>query len=122
MKKNKTLIPGEKGEKEVQIWKEIVKATARNRTIFRCSWFNQNFSESLFLEPILAGFVALPKAAFLEPLTDADDIAAEVAEVLYGQNSSITNYIEKVLGRKSTNFTDYALKTAPTGIWNTINV
>lgn len=122
MKKKKILIPGEKVEKEVQICEEIVKATAKNWTIVRSSWFNQNFSESLFLEPILAGFVALPKAVFLEPFTDADDIAAEVAEVLDEQNSIVTNDIEKVLNRKSTDFTDYALKTTPTGIWNIINV
>ncbi len=181
-----------RGEKEAQVCEEIVKATANHWTIIRASWFNQNFSESIFLEPILAGYVALPKAEVLEPFTDADDIAAVVveallnnehngktfdltgprllnfeqavseivkitgrkitfqalsldeyismlrqyqvpedeiwlvnylfSEVLDGRNSSITNDIEKVLGRKATDFTDYALKTAQTGIWNKVNV
>ncbi|REG92267.1 Rossmann-fold NAD(P)-binding domain-containing protein [Flavobacterium aquicola] len=180
-----------RGEKEAQVCEEIVKSTAQKWTIVRASWFNQNFSESIFLEPILAGFVALPKAEVLEPFTDADDIAAVVAEallnekhngktyeltgprllnfeqavteiagitgreivfqslsleqyidmlrqyqvpedviwlvnylfseVLDGRNSSVTNDIEKVLGRKATDFIDYALKTAQTGIWNEIN-
>lgn len=180
-----------KGEKEAQVCEEIVKSTAQKWTIVRASWFTQNFSESIFLEPILAGFVALPKADILEPFTDADDIAAVVTEVLIndkhngktyeltgprllnfeqaiaeiveitgreivfqslsleqyidmlrqyqvpedeiwlvnylftevldGRNSTVTNDIEKVLGRKATDFTDYALKTAQTGIWNEIN-
>lgn len=188
--KKMVLLSG-RGEKEAQICEEIIKSAAREWTIVRASWFNQNFSESIFLEPILAGFVALPKADILEPFTDADDIAAVVAEVLLndkhngktyeltgpgllnfeqaiteiakitrreiifqalsledyinmlreyqvpedviwlvnylfsevldGRNSSITNDIEKVLGRKATNFTEYVQKTAKTGIWNEVN-
>ncbi|OUL60414.1 NAD(P)H-binding protein [Flavobacterium sp. AJR] len=71
-----------RGEKEAQICEEIVKATAKHWTIIRASWFNQNFSESFFLDPILAGIVALPRAEALEPFTDADDIADVVVESL----------------------------------------
>jgi uncharacterized protein YbjT (DUF2867 family) len=180
-----------RGEKEAQVCEEIVKAAAQKWTIVRASWFNQNFSESFFLEPILAGFVALPKADVLEPFIDADDIAevvteallnekhngqtyeltgprlltfknavAEIAkitdkeiifqpleldeylnmlreyqipedeiwlinylfaEVLDGRNSSITNDIEKVLGRKAADFSAYVQNTAKSGIWNEIN-
>ena len=179
-----------RGEKEAQVCEEIVKTKAKNWIIVRASWFNQNFSESIFLEPILAGFVALPRAEVLEPFTDADDIAevvteallnekhngktyeltgprlltfkeavneiAEISgkkitfqslelkeyismlseyqvpedeswlinylftEVLDGRNSSITNDIEKILGRKATDFSDYVQKTTQTGIWNEI--
>ncbi|PWB26366.1 NAD(P)H-binding protein [Flavobacterium sp. HTF] len=181
-----------RGEKEAQVCEEIVKASAKNWTIVRASWFNQNFSESFFLDPILAGFVALPRAEALEPFTDADDIADVVAEcllndkhngqtyeltgpelltfpeavsiiakaadreiqfqaltleeyiqmlreyqvpedhiwlvnylfeqVLDGRNSGITHDIEKVTGRKPTNFATYAKETAKSGIWNTVNV
>jgi uncharacterized protein YbjT (DUF2867 family) len=181
-----------RGEKEAQVCEEIVKASAKNWTIVRASWFNQNFSESFFLEPLLAGFVALPRAEALEPFTDADDIAAVVTEcllndkhngqtyeltgpellsfpeavsiiakaaereikfqsltleeyiqmlreyqvpedyiwlvnylfeqVLDGRNSSITNDIEKVTGRKPTDFTTYAKETAKSGIWDTADV
>ncbi|MBP1221682.1 NmrA family NAD(P)-binding protein [Flavobacterium sp. 1355] len=181
-----------RGEKEAQVCEEIVKASAKNWTIVRASWFNQNFSESFFLEPILAGFVALPRAEALEPFTDADDIADVVTEcllndkhngqtyeltgpellsfpeavsiiakatdreiqfqsltlgeyiqmlreyqvpedyiwlvnylfeqVLDGRNSSITNDIEKITGRKPTNFTTYANETAKSGIWNIVDV
>jgi uncharacterized protein YbjT (DUF2867 family) len=71
-----------RGEKEAQACEEIVKTNAKNWTIVRASWFNQNFSESFFLEPILAGYVALPRAETLEPFTDADDIADVIAASL----------------------------------------
>ncbi|MEA9411772.1 NAD(P)H-binding protein [Flavobacterium sp. PL02] len=71
-----------RGEKEAQVCEEIVKATAKHWTIVRASWFNQNFSESFFLEPILSGVIALPRAETLEPFTDADDIADVVVESL----------------------------------------
>lgn len=177
-----------RGEKEAQICEQIVMNTAAHWTIVRASWFNQNFSESFFLDPILAGHVALPRAEALEPFTDADDIAAVVvqalledkhngqvyeltgprlltfpqaiaeiskvtgreikfealsleaytsmlrqyqvpedfiwlanylfSEVLDGRNASVTHDIEKVLGRKAKDFTEYAIELAPTGIWN----
>ncbi|OXB24893.1 NmrA family transcriptional regulator [Flavobacterium tructae] len=71
-----------RGEKEAQLCEEVVKSTAKNWTIIRASWFNQNFSESFFLDPILAGIVALPRAEALEPFTDADDIADVVTAAL----------------------------------------
>ncbi|MFH6988361.1 NmrA family transcriptional regulator [Flavobacterium collinsii] len=71
-----------RGEKEAQLCEEIVKSNAKNWTIVRASWFNQNFSESFFLDPILAGIVALPRAEALEPFTDADDIADVVTAAL----------------------------------------
>ncbi len=41
-----------------------------------------------------------------------------LTEVLDGRNASTTNDIEKVLGRKAKDFTEYARETATTGIWN----
>lgn len=67
-----------RGEKEAQVCEKIVKANAKTWTIVRASWFSQNFSESFFLDPILAGIVALPRAEALEPFIDADDIAEVV--------------------------------------------
>ncbi len=81
-----------RGEKEAQICEEIVKKNAKNWTIVRASWFNQNFSESIFLEPILAGIVALPRAEALEPFTDADDIADVVVESLLNENHNSKTY------------------------------
>ncbi len=178
-----------RGEKEAQRCEDIVMQTASKWTIVRASWFNQNFSESVFLDPILSGHVALPRAEALEPFTDANDIAdvvvqaiiddkhngqvyeltgprlltipqaiTEIAtacgrniqfqpltlaeniqllrtyqlpedhiwlvnylfeEVLDGRNATVSADIEKVLGRKATDFSEYAQVTAATGVWNT---
>ena len=71
-----------RGEKEAQTCEQIVMDTADKWTIVRASWFNQNFSESVFLDPVLAGHLALPRASALEPFTDADDIADVMTECL----------------------------------------
>ena len=179
-----------RGEQKAQVCEQIIINSGLDYTIVRCSWFNQNFSESYFLDPILAGYVALPQAEALEPFLDADDIAdvvvealldakhnkqiyeltgprlmnfkqviAEISkqtdrdivfqsltiseytdmlrsyqvpedylwlvnylftEVLDGRNSSITHDVEKVLGRKAKDFTDFAADAAAAGIWNPI--
>lgn len=179
-----------RGEKEAQVCEQVVMNAGVDWTIVRASWFNQNFSESFFLDPILAGHVALPRGEALEPFVDADDIADVVVEsllhdmhvgqtyeltgprlltfeqvtteiskvtgrdikfesltmdeytkmlreyqvpedyiwlinylfteVLDGRNSSVTNDIEKVLGRKAKDFAEYARETATTEIWNPV--
>ena len=163
-----------------------------NWTIVRASWFNQNFSESFFLDPILAGHVALPKADAKVPYVDANDIADVVVEALLNdqhngqlyeltgprqltfpevvqeiskasgrviefsaitleeytrqlkefqvpddyiwlinylfteviteENSMVTNDVEKVLGRKPIDFSEYAAKTAATKVWEPVRV
>lgn len=188
--KKMVLLSG-RGETEAEICEKIVMDTAREWTIVRASWFNQNFSESMFLDPILAGYVALPRADTLEPFIDADDIAdvvvaaltedkhngqvyeltgprlltfaqaiEEIAkavgrdiafqplsleenvallrqhqlpedhiwlfnylfeEVLDGRNSSVTDDVQKVLGRKAKDFSEYVKATASSGVWNPVN-
>lgn len=176
-----------RGEAAAEMCERAVMRSGVEWTILRASWFNQNFSESYLLEPVLAGHVALPVAAVGEPFIDADDIAevavaaltepghagqlyeltgprlltfagavgeiagatgrtiqyelismgayaAELAEqgvpdeyvalltylfteVLDGRNASLTDGVERVLGRKPTDFADYARRMAATGIW-----
>ncbi|CAA9194238.1 NAD(P)H azoreductase [Flavobacterium bizetiae] len=81
-----------RGEKEAQVCEEIVKTNAKNWIIVRASWFNQNFSESIFLDPILAGIVALPRAEALEPFVDADDIADVVTASLLDEKHNGQTY------------------------------
>ncbi|MEO7975632.1 NmrA family transcriptional regulator [Flavobacterium sp.] len=81
-----------RGEKEAQVCEEIVKRNTKNWTIIRASWLSQNFSESFFLEPLLAGIVALPRTEALEPFTDADDIADVVAESLLNDHHNGKTY------------------------------
>jgi uncharacterized protein YbjT (DUF2867 family) len=71
-----------KGEKEAELCEQVVMNAGVDWTIVRASWFNQNFSESFFLDPILAGHVALPRGEALVPYVDADDIADVVVESL----------------------------------------
>ncbi|OMP74454.1 hypothetical protein, partial [[Flexibacter] sp. ATCC 35208] len=69
-----------------------VKTNAKNWTIVRASWFNQNFSESIFLDPVLVGIVALPRAEALEPFIDADDIAEVVTVSLLEEKHNKQTY------------------------------
>jgi uncharacterized protein YbjT (DUF2867 family) len=64
-----------RGEEEAQACEDIVMKSEVDWTIVRASWFFQNFSEGNFLDPILAGYIALPSGDVGEPFIDADDIA-----------------------------------------------
>lgn len=64
-----------RGEVEALHVEDALKESGAEWTILRCSFFCQNFSESLFLDPILAGELALPVGPVAEPFVDADDIA-----------------------------------------------
>lgn len=178
-----------KGEREAELCEQVVIHSGIDYTIIRASWFNQNFSESFFLDPILAGHVALPQAEARVPYVDTDDIADLAVEVLMNEihngqvyqltgprlltftdvvkeiahatnrtihftpislsdytkmleefqvpadyiwlikylfsevlaakgNDVVTNDIEKVLGRRPKDFSEYVQETAITGVWN----
>lgn len=83
--KKMVLLSG-KGEAEAEACEKIVMGSGIDYTIVRASWFNQNWSESFFLEPILSGEVALPMSDVLIPFVDANDIAEVVATVLLDDN------------------------------------
>lgn len=71
-----------KGEREAELCEQVIIHSGIDYTIVRASWFNQNFSESFFLEPIIEGFVALPQSEAKVPYVDTDDIADVVVEAL----------------------------------------
>ena len=75
-----------KGEIEAEACENIVINSGVNYTIVRASWFNQNWSESFFLDPILSGEVALPMSDVLIPFVDAEDIAEVASTVLLDDN------------------------------------
>jgi uncharacterized protein YbjT (DUF2867 family) len=52
-----------------------VRSSGLDWTIVRSSFFNQNFSESFMVEPIVSGTLAFPGGDVAEPFIDADDIA-----------------------------------------------
>ncbi len=177
-----------RGEPEAQACEQVVMAAGVDWTVVRASWFAQNFSESHMLEPILAGFVALPAGPVGEPFIDVDDIADVVvaaltqeghsgqvyevtgprllsfeeavgeislatgrpihyeqvsmeaysamlathgvpepvislivylfSEVLDGRNAMVMDGVERALGRKAGDFSEYVRKTVATGVWN----
>lgn len=78
----KAVLLSGKGEKEAERCEQVVVNSGLEYTLVRASWFNQNFSESFFLEPILAGHVALPMSHVHIPFVDTGDIAEVVVEVL----------------------------------------
>lgn len=184
----KIVVLSGRGEKEAQHCEQIVMDSGVDWTVVRADWFNQNFSESFFLDPILAGHVAVPRADIKIPFIDTDDIAdvavasliddahrgkvheltgprlisfreviEEIAQatgreiqfqplsieayiemlrsfqipedylwlinflftnVLDGRNSSTTDGVEKALGRKAKDFSEYVRETAKLGVWN----
>ncbi len=64
-----------RGEEGALASEESVKVSGTDWTIVRCNWFNQNFSESFFLGPVLDGVISIPAGNAVEPFVDADDIA-----------------------------------------------
>lgn len=185
----KIVILSGKGEREAELCEEIIMKSGIDYTIVRASWFMQNYSESFFIDPILAGHVALPKADAQVPYVHADDIADVVVEALihekhngqiyqltgpetitfpeiveaiaqasereiqfspvsseaYHQllkdaglpddyvwlvnylftevldapgNNEISPDVERVLGRKPTDFATFVRETAKSGVWN----
>jgi uncharacterized protein YbjT (DUF2867 family) len=64
-----------RGEEEAQNAEKLVADAGVEWTVVRCSWFNQNFDESYWAEPIAAGELAIPGGDVTTPFVDADDIA-----------------------------------------------
>ncbi|GJM27514.1 MAG: NmrA family transcriptional regulator [Cyclobacteriaceae bacterium] len=81
----KVVLLSGKGEREAALCEQIVMRSGIEYTIVRSSWFMQNFSESFFLDPILAGYVALPQTKAQVPYVHADDIAEVVVESLLNE-------------------------------------
>jgi steroid delta-isomerase-like uncharacterized protein len=67
-----------RGEEEAQRCERIVLDANPAWTVVRASWFNQNFDEGFFADPLREGALALPAGDVREPFVDTGDIA-EVA-------------------------------------------
>lgn len=99
-----------KGEAEAEKCEQIVLHSGIDSTVVRASWFNQNFSESFFLEPIQQGVVALPKAEVKVPYVDANDIADVAVEVLL--NEGHTGKIYELTGDQFFTFKEVVAEIA----------
>ncbi|RPK87007.1 NAD(P)H azoreductase [Streptomyces sp. ADI98-12] len=71
-----------RGEEGAVASEDALKASGSDWTVVRANWFNQNFSESFFLDPVRSGELALPTGDAAEPFVDADDIADVVVAAL----------------------------------------
>jgi uncharacterized protein YbjT (DUF2867 family) len=100
----KMVILSGRGEKEAQACEEVIMNSGVNWTVVRCDWFHQNFSENFFMEPILAGHVALPQSDTLIPFIDTDDIADVAAEALV--NDSHNGVVHELTGSELLTFKD----------------
>ncbi|MDW5598577.1 NAD(P)H-binding protein [Conexibacter stalactiti] len=64
-----------RGEEAAQAAERVVAQAGVEWTVVRAAWFAQNFSEGAFVEPLLAGELALPVGDVAEPFVDVDDVA-----------------------------------------------
>ena len=103
----KAVLLSGKGETEAERCETVVAQSGLDYTLVRASWFNQNFSESFLLDPVLAGHVALPLPEAQVPFVDTGDIADVVVEALMndawnGQTVEVTGLrllsFEEVVG------------------------
>lgn len=69
-------------------------------------------------EPVTAEAYASELVAEGLPREDAEPLAELIAEVLDGRNSSLTDGVQRALGRPPKDFADYARETAASGVWN----
>jgi uncharacterized protein YbjT (DUF2867 family) len=92
-----------RGEEGAQRAEQILKNSGIDWNIVRCSWFNQNFSESFMVEGILSGELVLPAADTLEPFVDADDIADVVVATL--TDAKHRNTLYELTGPRAMSFT-----------------
>ena len=93
-----------RGEVEAERAEQVLKACDLDWTILRCSFFSQNFSENFFLDPIIAGEVALPVRSVAEPFVDVEDIADAAVAALTQPGHSRQLY--ELTGPRALTFAD----------------
>jgi uncharacterized protein YbjT (DUF2867 family) len=71
-----------RGEEGAQRGGQAVRDSGADWTLVRSSFMAQNFSESFWREPVLAGELAFPAGDVAEPFIDAADIADVVVAAL----------------------------------------
>jgi uncharacterized protein YbjT (DUF2867 family) len=93
-----------RGEAEAELAEQALRDTGAEVTTLRSTWFSQNFSESYFLDGLLAGELALPAVNAPEPFVDADDIA-DVAVAALTEDGHVGETYE-LTGPRLLTFTD----------------
>lgn len=93
-----------RNEPEALLAERAVRDSGAEVTTLRSTWFSQNFSESYFLDGLLAGELALPAGNTPEPFVDADDIA-DVAVAALSEDGHVGETYE-LTGPRLLTFTD----------------
>jgi uncharacterized protein YbjT (DUF2867 family) len=99
-----------RGEAEAELAEQAVRDTGAELTTLRSTWFSQNFSESYFLDGLLAGELALPAVNTPEPFVDADDIA-DIAVAALTEDGHVGETYE-LTGPRLLTFTDAVAEIA----------
>ena len=99
-----------RGEAQAEQAERALRALNVEWTILRASWFCQNFSEGCFLDPLLAGELAVPVDAISEPFVDADDIADVAVAALTQRRHALQLY--ELTGPRSLTFAEAAAEVA----------
>ncbi|OKI02918.1 NmrA family transcriptional regulator [Streptomyces sp. CB02056] len=103
-----------RGEEAAEAGEKAVMESGAAWTVVRCAWFNQNFSESFFLEPVLAGELALPVGGAVEPFVDVEDIADVAVAAL--TEAGHAGEVYELTGPRLLSFSDVAVElSAATG-------
>ena len=68
--------------------------------------------------PVSAEEYAAAAAGYGVPEEEVAALTELFARVLDGRNSSVSEDVERVLGRKATDFAEFARKAAASGVWN----
>ena len=99
-----------RGEDEAVACEKALADSGADWTVLRCSWFDQNFSESYLLEPVVSGHVFLPAGPVGEPFLDADDIADVAAAAL--TQAGHTGQVYELTGPRLLTFADAVAEIA----------
>ena len=97
-----------RGEEDALEWEATIAEYFGRWTVVRASWFNQNFSEGIFLNMVRRGYIELPAGAVPEPFVDVEDIAAVATAALLGDGHD--QQIYEVTGPRLLTFADIALE------------
>lgn len=100
-----------RGEPAAQLAEQLVQAAGAAWTVVRSAWFDQNFSEGPFADPLRTGELALPvEAEVCEPFVDADDVAEGAAAALL--DTKHAGQVYEVTGPRLLTFSDAVAEIA----------
>jgi len=99
-----------RGETEAQRAEALVAGAFPARTVVRCAFFAQNFSESFLLDAVRDGVVALPVDEVAEPFVDLEDVADAAVAAL--TSDAHAGEVYELTGPRALTFADAVAQIA----------